>query len=252
MVTLFNDAAINRSLEESGYITLPLLDEDDLRRLKELYNRISGSAPGGNSKLFVSSRECDYETSLKISTEIKEILQPYFEKIAHSFTLYGGAFLAKPKHDTNEFSLHQDFTLVQPEQHQMFAIWIALQDTNRDNGAVFLLEKSHRLVKGYISATYNNTKIERKQIDPDFVKPVCLKAGEAIIFSDSIFHGSYSNLSDSERIAVTARITDKDAPFVYYHKSDEQTAEFTLSNPMTSYSILINSSPANCRLILNG
>ena len=106
----------------------------------------------------------------------------------------------------------------------MYAIWIALQDTNEHNGAVFLIERSQNLFKSYISASYNNHKINREEIDTDFVKTLLMKVGDVLIFCDSIFHGSFSNLSDSERVAATARITDKDAPFVYYHQMDKNTA----------------------------
>lgn len=220
---LFVDKNINQLLEERGYVTIPLLSTEETARLRGLYESLKTDKKDTNARLFVSSRDCDYDKSMEVSQLIKEILLPHIEKIATHFTLYGGAFLAKPRHDTNEFALHQDFTLTEPA-HRMYAIWIALQDTDEKNGAVFLLEKSHRVLQNFLSASYNNVRIDRKDIHPDFIQTISLKAGQAIIFCDQLFHGSYSNKTNQERVAATARITDKDAPFVYYHKQDDSTA----------------------------
>ena len=224
MISIFRNTEIQEKIRSDGYAVLPLLKPNEIDKLLSLFHKVSSAKKDAKAKLFVSSRDCDFETSLYISNEIKDILLPHLETIAFNFSLYGGAFLAKPKHDSNEFSFHQDFTLMEPDKHQMYAIWIALQDTNQQNGAVFLIEKSQQLFKSYISASYNNNKIDRKDIDPDFVKSISLKAGDMLLFCDSLFHGSFSNLSDKERIAITARITDKDAPFVYYQKLDDDTA----------------------------
>ncbi len=231
MNSIFSDTKFHEKLEEDGFIKIQLLNTAEISKLMNLYDNIKQTHKDKASRLFVSSRDCDYDTSIRISNNIKEILQPKFEKIAANFSLYGGTFLVKYKFDSNEFNLHQDYTLVEPEKHQMYAIWIALQDTSEQNGAVFFLEKTHRLFNSYISATYNNSKIYRKNIHPKFIKTVSLKAGEAMIFCDGTFHGSYSNLCDKDRVAVTARITDKDAPFVYYQKKNESKASIYSIQP---------------------
>jgi len=219
---LFIDKNIKTDLSNNGFAKINPLSQDDISVLIALYNNTK-SKKSENACLYVSSRECTLETSTQIGNTIKDLLQPYFDTIADNFDLYGGAFLSKPKLEKNEFSLHQDFTLIDKEKDAMYAIWIALQDTTIDNGCMYLIGKSHTLFENYISASYNNHKIHREKISSKHVTAIELKAGEGIIFGDDVFHGSYPNATNNERLAVTARITSRDAQFVYHGKADNNT-----------------------------
>lgn len=220
----FISEELRQNINNLGYSIIPLLNKEEVENFRKLYQEIASVEKSKDAKLFVSSRDCSFDESIILSDKIRDVIAPKLEEIASNIDIYGGAFIVKPQDFLNEFSLHQDFTLAEREKNQMLAIWIALQDTTEENGAFFLIEKSHLLPQNYISASYNNFKILRKEIDSEFIKTMNLKAGQAIIFNENMFHGSFSNKSTNPRIAITARISDKGAPFVYYQKIDVSTA----------------------------
>ena len=232
MKNIFVKEEIHAHLEQFGYYTLPLLIKEEVNKLLYLFNDTNTGKTQENKQFYLSVRECTTDKSIEISAFIKEIITPKIESLASDFTLYGGAFIKKAGNNLkNEFPLHQDFTLTKPP-HSMYAIWIALQDTTIENGAMFVAPKSHKLFNNLLSSNYNNTTILRKDISEIFIKPIELKAGEAIIFSDKLFHGSYCNSTNNDRIAVTARITSKGAPFVFYQKKDEKRASVYRISPL--------------------
>jgi hypothetical protein len=229
--SIFIDTLLSESLYKNGFVKISPLSSDAVISLQKLYHSTKKNKNPINTHLYVSSRECNLNTSIEISTQIKNILLPFFNTIAYDFDLYGGAFLSKPQKDENEFSLHQDFTLVESKKDSMYAIWIALQDTTIYNGCMYIVDKSHNLFENYISATYNNHKIQRKNIIKEGIVNIELKAGEGIIFCDKVFHGSYPNKSTEERLAITARIANKGAQFVYYNKKSDAVASLYAISP---------------------
>jgi hypothetical protein len=45
-----------------------------------------------------------------------------------------------------------------------------------------------------------------------------LKSGEAIVYNQSLFHGSYPNLTNDDRKVVLSCVKPKEAPMLFYHK----------------------------------
>lgn len=182
MEKIFTKEEIVSDLELLGYHTLPLLTAKEVSKLLDLFQHTNTGNTQVGKPFYLSVRECATEKSIEISEFVKQLLEPKIANIANNYTLYGGAFIKKAGNNTkNEFPLHQDFTLTQPP-HSMYAIWIALQDTTIENGAMFVAPKSHRLFNNLLSSTYNNSTIHRKDISEIFIKPIELKTGEAIIF----------------------------------------------------------------------
>ena len=86
--------------------------------------------------------------------------------------------------------MHQDMTLVDEDYFSGINIWCPMVDLNETNGAIEILPKSHRFYKTYrgssIPDIYDNVKDEVRGL----MEPCYLKAGEAIIFDQSIIHNS--------------------------------------------------------------
>ncbi len=230
MKKLFIREEHQQSFEEKGYIVLPVSDDAIISKLKELFEQTDSQASG--HKLYVSSRDNNLETNQRINESIRSLTEPFIQKYFKDYTLYGGTFVAKRSNSADEFNFHQDYTMVDEREHSTLFAWIPLQDTVPENGAIFLIEKSHRFFTDqFISGSYLNHQVTKNDIPEKYVTTVPLKKGEVLFCSDKVFHGSYPNRSDKIRIATIIRLTDKDAPLIYFHKQDNHTVALYQPNP---------------------
>lgn len=114
--------------------------------------------------------------------------------------------------DASAIPLHQDDgygTLDPPDD---VTVWVALTDTTRENGCLVVAPGSHRggIVEHRASA-HNPAFREAGAVD---VVPLELAAGEAVVFSGLLLHGSGDNTTDDERVALFARYCRPDVIMV--------------------------------------
>ncbi len=96
---------------------------------------------------------------------------------------------------------------------------ITFIDLTKENGALYASKGSHRIFPTYRGSTIPNIYAEVQSQIVDFMTPVYLKAGEAIIFDQSIIHYSPPNLSNQKRVVTNIYFTQVDATFrtAYYN-----------------------------------
>jgi hypothetical protein len=110
-------------------------------------------------------------------------------------------FYVKPA-GTGEFTVHQNWPSAELDETTV-TLWCPLVDTQIENGAIRIVPGSHKLfphietpgVPGYFAGFVE--KLKRRHLEA-----VPMKAGEAIIFDDSLLHWSGSNGTDQPRIAI--------------------------------------------------
>jgi hypothetical protein len=208
-------------LDNNGYIKLPFLEEEavlELTNLAKIENIIN------ETDCYASNTVSEQEKNNRITKQIHLILGKHLERLFIDYSCYGGTFLIKTNQN-GELGYHQDTTIVNPEKDRMYYFWIPLQDVNRRNGCLFLIEKSHLFFNNYFSYSYFNADIKRNKLPYKYGKDIEMKAGEIFIFSSRLFHGSYRNYSKIPRLAVQSIITAKDASLVYYFQKNNQTCE---------------------------
>ena len=57
------------------------------------------------------------------------------------------------------------------------------------------------------------------------VKDVEIEAGQCVAYSTSLFHGSYPNVDDEDRVIATGQVVEKGADLIYYRKSSEDDSK---------------------------
>ena len=101
-------------------------------------------------------------------------------------------------------------------------IWSPLCNTTDENGALYLIPKSHRIFPTYRAATIPNIYDRHVELVKKYMQPVYIKAGEAIVFDNSIMHFSPINKSNEVRIATNVFITHKDAVITICYNDKEK------------------------------
>jgi len=206
--SIFKDDVLNKEFLENGYIIVPLLEQKQISRLLSFYKELY---PDGVKGFFTTTFANNEEHRTKVNNEIRSVSITSLESYFKDFKTYFSSYIIKAPGEDSELILHQDMTLVDETIFTGINVWTPLIDLDSENGAIQILPKSHRLMPSYRGSSlpdiYDNVKEEVKNL----MIPCYLKAGEAIIFDQSIMHYSPPNLSSIERPVINTFVAHKDA-----------------------------------------
>lgn len=140
--------------------------------------------------------------------------------------MYGAdtMFYFKPPKSRGQ-ALHQDRHYIKCDADTSCAVWIAIDDCDEENGCLRVVPGSQILpildmVEADTSVSFKKAKVEVPAGMHEV--PAILKAGDALIFSGNVIHGSLANVSENRfrRALITQ----------YVPSSSKQIAE--LFNPV--------------------
>ena len=101
-------------------------------------------------------------------------------------------------------SYHQDAKYIGLEPHNWVTAWVALTDSNENNGCMKMWPKSHLNIKDHNEKFNERNLLTRGQtvenVPEDEVKSIVLKAGQVSLHHPRIVHGSGINKSNDRRI----------------------------------------------------
>lgn len=221
--SVIKNKELQRQLEEEGYVIVPFYTKDEIQALTRFYNENTSSQQQGfQPTTYFNS----LEYRLKASEFIKQIALNHLDEYLENFKVYMGSFIVKHADKNSELGVHQDMTLVDESKFMGINIWSPLCDTTPENGALYLIPKSHRIFPTYRNATISNIYDKHYSLIKKYMQPVYMKAGEAILFDHSILHYSPPNLSKEVRIATNIFITHKDSVItICYHDKEKNRIE---------------------------
>jgi hypothetical protein len=217
MKRVFKDLSLQQQFEKNGFVVLPFYNASEISYLLELYRKLH---PVDEKGFFPSTFSKDKNYRKRVDEEIQRTGKRSIDEYFIDIQVVGGSFIVKAPGPESVMEVHQDMTLLDESVYTAINIWCPLVDLTPHNGVLYVLPESHRIYPTYRGASipniYENVYQEIKQ----YMVPQYLKAGEAIVFDQSIIHYSPPNLSDSIRPVTNIFITHKDAVFrtAYYDK----------------------------------
>lgn len=224
MKPIFVDTTLQANFETSGFVIVNLLNEVDLTSLLETYNQYFGENVFDH--FTTSNVFLPLEIKYEIANNIDKIVSPKLAQLMCNTTFWPGAFLIKPPGKDSEFKAHQDWTFVDEEKFISGNVWIPLCDVSIHNGCLSVIESSqYPNIKSIRSQTIPDFFHTNRELIKPFLKPIHLKAGQALIFNHSLIHHSCSNNSGVNRIAVSKGFNSAEATLLHYLKTTDQTAE---------------------------
>lgn len=239
---LFKNEKLQQQFDLNGYVVVPFLEEAQVAALREFFFAKHPQLPDG---FYSSSFNTDETHKQSVNDKIESVLSEQVSSHFHSIKKLGGCFLNKQPGAQSEMPIHQDWTVVDEPNFDSITIWIPLQDVNEKNGAIQVIDGSHRFSSALRSPSledpFKNIQAElRKDL-----KLLPMKAGEAFIFSQALLHASPPNISNEPRIAVTYGLIDAAAQLLFYHKNEEGKVEqyFVEENFFQRYNTQIGQRP---------
>jgi len=218
MAALLNDPSVQRQLDQQGYAIVRLLDDERIHHLRTLYERFAQAAK--TPDLYESSRYNDPEINQVINTRIRDIVSDAGKEIFGSAKIYGGSFMVKSAGSSTVLPLHQDWSVVDEDKYQTVFLWCALDVITSQDGGLFVLPESHRFFNTLRSGCYPSNRFYLKATQRRHVRNIELQAGEAVLYFDTLFHGSYANTGNGDRVVATARLMERDANLLYFHRAN--------------------------------
>lgn len=220
----FLDIALEKEFSKKGYVIIDLLENEKIKSLINYFNAVKEEISLAENHYYSSGDHPQKDISKKIDLKIKEYILPELDKYIHSFEALMAAYIVKPGNENSNkyFDFHQDLTFVDENKYTSANLWIALQDTNEENGTLKVVEHTHTFKNTIRSAPefpcyYQGH--EKKILSCQ--KSINLKAGQAIIFNHRIVHGSPPNKSKDDRIAVISMLKPKSAHWIHYRYDKE-------------------------------
>tara|TARA_B110000908_G_C10225173_1_gene437546 strand:+ start:1034 stop:1933 length:900 start_codon:yes stop_codon:yes gene_type:complete len=220
MQKVFQDDKLQEEFEENGYVIVPYYNAEEVAYLSKLYRDLH---PKDEEGFFPSTFSKDKNYRICADEEIRNIGNRSMQKYLCDYKTVCGSFIVKSPGENSLMDVHQDMTLVDETKYTGINIWCPLLDLTKDNGLLFALPKSHRLYPTFRGSSVPNIYEAVYDEIKELSTPLYLKAGEAVIFDQSIIHWSLPNLSDEIRPVTNTYFTHKEATFriCYYDKEKE-------------------------------
>lgn len=140
------------------------------------------------------------------------------ELIGQDVALFQSMLLMKPPRFGGQKVWHQDNAYFRLEPNDVFGFWIALDDTDVENGCMHVIPGSHRKGIGEHGGVADDYGLSSTPAQNNAIACI-MKAGDALVFHGETYHYTPPNKSDRRRRALqyhyasTHCRSSKDSPF---------------------------------------
>lgn len=212
----FRDPQHQACFERDGFLVVPFLDQVDVQALRDLWDEV---APDHLQGIYSNVHDRDLATNRRIDAAITSRFQPAADRVFDGAHLGGASFLVKGVGPNSASTLHQDWNNVEEDRSISLSIWCPLVDVGPDNGQLVVLPGSHRLRHSIRSLDTSSLYIDfGDDVDRRLVE-VPARAGDAVLYAHSLFHGSRPNRTDAIRVAAVSGVLPAGARNVHYRRA---------------------------------
>ncbi|HEY0680186.1 MAG TPA: phytanoyl-CoA dioxygenase family protein [Chitinophagaceae bacterium] len=245
---IFTDPEKQKEFDARGWTKIRLFDETDVQKLRELYFSLD-KMEKNKGGFYVGLDNANKQQVKEVRDTIREL---FLKKGGHHFDrikIFTSSFVTKEPNPVGVVPPHQDWSFTDESQFDSATVWIALQDTDINNGTLGFINGSNH----FFRSPRPSPSPQAKSLISDhlytmfpWLEIVDLQPGEALIFHNSTIHGSPPNTSGDLRIAAGVGISQAEAPLWHYYQLPgtspqemiclEVDEEFYIQNNNTSLS----------------
>lgn len=216
---------IKQLIHSQGYKVVGNIGKEALAQLINFYNKLHNiKTIDGAMYYSIYSQDLAYREQInkQIGLFLKDEVAKYLSEHHNALN----SFIVKVAGKKSEFALHQDYTICDETKYSPLTLWIPLQDTNIENGALCVVPFSHHLYSPYrgigIEPQYQKYQSEIKK----YLLPIEMKAGDILFFDNRLLHYSPPNLSNKNRVVVSYGVLHPSATLeICYQNSENNTIE---------------------------
>ncbi len=249
MIPVLKDPKLQKQFEEDGFVKMRLLNENDIKRLRDFYTTVQAEHEASvNEPCLYSSVETGNRQIL-VDTDklVKEILMDKVEQHFINYQAMISNYLVKNSGDKSELYPHQDLLFVDETQGCSFNIWTPLQKTDTKSGGLRVLKGSHKIqptlrVSPFYPWPFTHINGTLRGLCTDIQTEI----GESVILNHAVIHGSSENLTGQPRVAVMLGMCTSGCDIYYHYLPEGNPAnqiEKYLMEPDMYYDLQANGKP---------
>ena len=193
-----------KQYKDQGYVSpIEVLTNDEALLARNEIELIEKKMPNEIDK---SGRYNVHLISPKLDSIVhnSKILDAVESIIGKNILVCSTTLFIKNPHERGFVSYHQDAKYIGLEPHNWVTAWVALTDSNENNGCMRMWPKSHLDIKDHNEKFNEGNLLTRGQtvenVPENEVKSIELKAGQMSLHHPRIVHGSGINKSNDRRI----------------------------------------------------
>lgn len=218
MPSIFKSLKHQQEFNTKGFIVLPFLEKEEVEFLSKLFDEMHPNFNKGG--FFSGSYSDDYSYKKKASETIVRVFKRRYEELFENYTPFGAAFLCKSPGEGSVLGVHQDWTIVDESKGNLaLNCWVPLCDVNKKNGTLKVLPGSqyanHKVIR---SPTLPFFFTGNEDLIHEYLIPIEVPAGTAVILNQSVVHYSLPNTTNKVRKAITAGVKTANAQMYFYYK----------------------------------
>ena len=193
-----------KQYEDQGYVSpIEVLSSSEAFEARKEIELIEKEIPNEIDK---SGRYNVHLISPKLDSIVhnSKILDAVESLIGKNILVCSTTLFIKNPNEKGFVSYHQDAKYIGLEPHNWVTAWVALTDSNENNGCMKMWPKSHLNIKDHNEKFNEGNLLTRGQtvenVPENEVKSIELKAGQMSLHHPRIVHGSGINKSNDRRI----------------------------------------------------
>lgn len=224
MRPIFRDDAYQDHLDRFGWVKFPFLSDAEVNELLVRSREIVPTFAEGFKATFHMSPE----VKAAVADTIKSAFAPRIANLLlGDYRTISTTLFSKKGIGKGEIPMHQHISYTDEANGvSAYTVWVPLVDTDESNGNLHVVSGTHRLRK-FPRAVYLTSD------DLDYYSPACwrlfeersqavpMKAGEALVFENSLLHGSPPSRTDDMRIVAAAVIVPIEAETFMYSRAED-------------------------------